>query len=42
MMRIGLGVIIAIVLIVFWWVHDHPQQAPATNGALEIHDVKAG
>ncbi len=28
-MRIGIGVIIAIALLFYWWTKDHPQNAPA-------------
>lgn len=40
-MKLSFGVIIAIVLIFIWWAHDHPSQAPAKQGAIEITTMKA-
>jgi hypothetical protein len=43
MKRISLGVVIAIILIVYWYMHDHPNAfSPAKQGSLEITPVFAG
>jgi hypothetical protein len=33
-MKISIGVIIAIALIFYWWVKDHPSTQPVKQGAL--------
>ncbi len=33
---LSIGVIIALVLIVYWWMKDHPSTQPVHQGALHI------
>ncbi|MFY9288992.1 MAG: hypothetical protein WAO98_10885 [Alphaproteobacteria bacterium] len=40
-MKIGIGVIIAIILIAYWWVKDHPQSVPPKQVYLILEQVAA-
>ena len=41
-MKISLGLIIAICLIVYWYMKDHPSTQPMRQGAVEIvYDMAA-
>lgn len=32
--HISIGVVIAVILIIYWWMHDHPSTQPVKQGSL--------
>ena len=40
-MRLSIGVIIAIILIIYWWRQDHPSTIPLHQGNVTILEHKA-